>query len=459
MWFGGDRGIFKVRQKELEDVAEGRIARVRSIHYGRGEGLQSLQGNFGSAPGALKSRDGRVWIPMRTALAVAHPDRLRESTDQPQVILNRVVVDERTVAIDSSVMPVPENSDTNTIDLQKFGRELRLSPSHRRVQFQFTAPSFTAPENVHFRYRLENYDDRWLDGQVERVATYSRLPAGSYRFHVIACNSDDVWNERGAMLQVIVSPFFWNTWWFRLAAGSAFTLAIIGVVRYASFRRLRSQLHRLEQQEALHKERARIAKDIHDDVGANLTQIALLGDLARQDAIKPEDSAPRLETISKTARQAVRSLDEIVWAVNPRNDTLAHLIDYTAQFAVDYLRVAGVRGRVDLPEHTPHREVSTDVRHNLFLVVKEALNNIVKHARATEVWLRIVTNERELRIAVEDDGIGFEGEVKDAGADGLRNMRQRIDDIGGKFRIESRPGAGTKVLVELQWSAETSPHY
>jgi signal transduction histidine kinase len=241
-----------------------------------------------------------------------------------------------------------------------------------------------------------------------------------------------------------------------LAAATAFTLLIIGVVRYVSFRRLRLQLHRLEQQESLHKERARIAKDIHDDVGANLTQIALLGDLARQDALKPTELSPRLEIISHTARQAVKSLDEIVWAVNPRNDTLTHLIDYTGQYALDYLRVAGVRCRLDLPEHTAAREISTDIRHNLFLVVKEALNNIVKHAHATEVWLRINDNEQELRIAVEDDGRGFDPARAEAGADGLRNMRQRIADIGGQFRIETGTGAGTKEIVNLQWPHETN---
>ena len=459
MWFGGDRGVFKVRQKELEDVAEGRATKVRSIHYGRGEGLPSVQANVGSAPGAIKSQDGRVWIPMRTALAVAHPERLRQSAEPPQVLLHRVVVDEQTVAIDSGIMPLPENNDSRTVDLQKFEREVRLQPGHRRLQFQFTAPSYTAPENVRFRYQLEGYDEDWVEGSSDRVATYSRLPAGKYRFHVIACNSDDVWNERGRFLQVAVAPFFWNTWLFRLAAGTAFTLLIIGIVRYVSFRRLRLQLQRLEEQEALHKERARIAKDIHDDVGANLTQIALLGDLARQDSLKPEESAPRLETISRTARQAVKSLDEIVWAVNPRNDTLAHLIDYTGQFAVDYLRVAGVRCRLDLPEHTPEREVSTDIRHNLFLVVKEALNNIVKHSHATEVWLRISADERELRIGVEDNGVGFEGQKVEAGADGLRNMRQRITDIGGQFKMESRTGGGTKVFVEVKWSPSENGHY
>lgn len=149
----------------------------------------------------------------------------------------------------------------------------------------------------------------------------------------------------------------------------------------------------------MHKERARIAKDIHDDLGADLTQIALLGELA----------------------------------------------------ALDYLRLAGIRCRLDFPESTPARELSTDVRHNLFLAIKEALNNIVKHAHATGVWLRVSATDDGLRIRIEDNGCGFDQPPQDAWADGLRNMRQRMAEIGGECRIESKTGAGTQISFELPW--------
>jgi signal transduction histidine kinase len=155
--------------------------------------------------------------------------------------------------------------------------------------------------------------------------------------------------------------------------------------------------------------------------------------------------------MASTARQAVKSLDEIVWAVNPRNDTLAHLVDYTGQFAADYLRAAGVRCLLDLPEHAPQREISSAVRHNIFLVVKEALQNIVKHARATEVWLRINATGQSLRIVIGDNGGGFESAPENALADGLRNMQQRMNELGGECRIQSRVGAGTEIIVELPW--------
>jgi len=331
---------------------------------------------------------------------------------------------------------------------------LRVPPGIRRIEFEFAAFSFNAPENVQFRYRLKGWDDEWIEAGSRRSASYSRLPGGSYVFEMTACNSDGDWNQTGSRVSLIVPPFFWQTWWFRLLALAAFTASVIAIVRYVSFRRLHRQLRVLEAQAALQKERARIAKDIHDDLGANLTQIAFLGELAQQDRAEPEKAAERVGTISTTARQAIKSLDEIVWAVNPRNDTLAHLLDYAGQFAVDFLRVAGIRCRLDFPEEIPTRELSTDLRHNLFLVVKESLHNIFKHAQATEVWLRAVADEQGLKVFIEDNGRGFANTPNDALSDGLRNMRQRMTDIGGDLQVESQPGTGTKIILTLAWPHE-----
>lgn len=451
LWFGCNRGIFKVRQQELEAVAEGRAARVRSIYYGPGDGLPSLQANFGNSPIALRTDDGRLWLAMRTALAVIDPSIQRENSPVPPVLLRRMAVGDRTVAAYGGVVPVPMEKGLVPLDLAGTTNTLTVAPDHRRVEFDFTALSFVQPENLNFRYRLDGFEEDWSEAGTERRAVYPRLAPGPYTFAVQACNAEGVWGERAAGVSFEVTPFFWQTWWFRGAAFAGFTALVIGAVRYVSFRRLRVQLRQLEAQAALHKERARIAKDIHDDLGANLTQISLIGELARQDREQPEKVGDHLEKISGAARQAVKSLDEIVWAVNPRNDTLAHFIDYTGQFALDYLRLAGLRCRLDLPDQVPARELSTDLRHNLFLVVKEAINNTVKHAHATELRLQVTVTDEKLVIVIEDDGGGFEPPPDDATADGLRNMRQRLADIGGVCGIQGRPGAGTKVSIELPW--------
>ena len=454
LWFGANRGIFRVSENDLADVAAGRSQRVRSFHYGRSQGLPSLQGTFGDCPDVLRSRDGRLWIPMRTGLAVVHPEWIEESLEPPPTLLNRVSVDDQIRAWYGGILPGIRQGSNEVLNLNSKELELRLPPQHRRLEFHFAAMSFTAPENVQFRYRLEGFDEGWIEAGSKRMASYSRLSAGDYLFQVAASDASGEWSRTPATLRFQVAPFFYHTWWFRLMVLGVFTLSVIAVVRYVSFRRLHRQLRALEELASLHKERARIAKDIHDDLGANLTQIALLGDLARQDQTRGDRAAERIATISATARQAIKSLDEIVWAVNPRNDTLAHLLDYAGQFALDYLRLAGIRCRIDFPGQPPPRELSTDIRHNVFLAIKEALHNIVKHSGATEVWFRAVIAGDHLELRVEDNGKGFVQPPDDALADGLRNMRQRLGELGGNCDVASRPGSGTTVSLRLPWPHE-----
>ncbi|HEV2693322.1 MAG TPA: two-component regulator propeller domain-containing protein [Verrucomicrobiae bacterium] len=453
MWFGANRGLFKVRADDFTDFASGKISRVRSIHYGRGEGLPSLQGTFGDSPDVLRSRDGRLWIPMQTSLAVIDPQKIYENTGPPATLLTRVLLDDRVIAEYFGVLP-PAPGVVEIPALLNDPAKLHLPAQHLSVRFELTAFDFRAPENVQFRHRLKGMEDDWVEeGEGIRSATHQTLNSGDYEFEADACNGDGDWSHNITSITISVAKSFWQTWWFRGLVLLAFTGCIVAVVRYVSFRRLHNQLRVLEQQAALQRERARIAKDIHDDLGANLTQIAFMGELANQDRDEPNLVGERIRKISATARQAVKSLDEIVWAVNPRNDTLSHLLDYAGQFAVDYLQLAGIRCRLDFPGTAPVRELSTDLRHNLFLAVKESLHNIFKHANATEVRLRAVVDETALVMQIEDNGRGFTQAPDDALSDGLRNMAQRMADIGGEFKIESQKGQGTKITLRLPWPA------
>lgn len=457
LWLAGNGGIFELSMTEVSNAADalanGHKARLRSVLYGRAEGLPSLQGTYDTVPSATRSADGRIWMTTRTGLAVVHTENIHENPEVPPVLVERVIVDGEPVAVYDSKSPLRDPDIHGLTDLHQDHINLQLGAHYRKLEIDFTTLSFLAPENVAFRYRLEGFDDQWTEASSnDRKATYLHLGAGSYKFHVIACNNSGVWNEIGATLNFEVQPFFWQRWSFQLAMLALFTLCVIAIVRYVSFRRLRIQVRQLEQQTLLHKERARIAKDIHDDLGANLTQIALLSELTRQDMAAPAKAGEHVEKISLTARQVMKSLDEIVWAVNPRNDTLPHLVDYLGQFTLDFLRGApGIRCRLDLPEHPPELNVPADIRHNLFLAVKEALNNIVKHADAKEVRLGVDVSNGTLRVVVTDDGQGFESPPQDAWADGLRNMRQRMAEIGGQCAIESHAGTGTTIRFDVPW--------
>jgi signal transduction histidine kinase len=151
-------------------------------------------------------------------------------------------------------------------------------------------------------------------------------------------------------------------------------------------------------------------------------------------------------------RQVVKAVDGIIWAINPRNDTLPYLIDYISEFAVEFLQAAEIRCRVELPDDLPERQVSPEARHNLFLVVKQALNNIACHAHATEVWLRVAATEGQIEIEIKDNGCGFVA-APNPRANGLRNMRERMEEIGGRFSVDSKPGKGTKISAVYPFPA------
>jgi signal transduction histidine kinase len=239
--------------------------------------------------------------------------------------------------------------------------------------------------------------------------------------------------------------------WFRALILVLFTAGVVATVRFVSFRHLRRQMVALEQQALLDKERARIAKDLHDDLGANMTQITLLLELASQQHAEPEAAHDRLGEGLRASREAIKSLDAAVWAVNPANNTLPELVAYIGQFAIEFLQQAGMRCEADLPDHPPDWPVSAELRHNLFLIVKEALNNVVRHAHATKVLLHISVTSAALVLRIQDDGRGLEGPPQEPSANGLRNMRQRADELKAQFEIKSKPGQGTVITVRYPW--------
>jgi signal transduction histidine kinase len=232
-------------------------------------------------------------------------------------------------------------------------------------------------------------------------------------------------------------------------------VAALGV-RYWAQRRLKLRLERLEQQQALAKERTRIARDIHDDLGAGLTQIVFQSALARRDS--QHEMQNHLGQISNRASEMIEGMDEIVWAINPQNDTLESLIIYLSKYVHEFLSAAGIRCRLDIPELIPPHPLSPDVRHNIFMTIKEALNNIVKHAHAGEVQLQLRLEPARMAFLIVDDGGGFDparistslAAGRTASGNGLGNMIRRMESIGGSCVIRSQPAQGTTIELTMR---------
>jgi signal transduction histidine kinase len=222
---------------------------------------------------------------------------------------------------------------------------------------------------------------------------------------------------------------------------------LVAVVHYFSTQKLQRQLAVMRQKEALEKERARIARDLHDQLGANLTQVALLGEMVESDKHLAEEVASHARQIAGTARDTTRALDEIVWAANPANDTLEGLVTYACKYAQEYLALAGVRYRIDVPSQLPATPLAPEVRHNVFLAFKEAVNNVVKHAQATSAWVRLRLDPAAFTLEVEDNGRGLAATDLAKGRNGLPNMRRRMEDVGGRFSIAAAAEGGVRVCL------------
>lgn len=450
LWLNSNHGLFAVRLSELIDVFEGRAGRVRSISYGRGEGLPSLQPRSDYHPAVWRMASGSLFFALRNGLAVVRSQKMVENQQQPPVVVERVAIDERTVARYAADFPLrPADDGTNLVVADTEAR-LTVPPRHQKIEIGFAALSFSSPENVQVRYRLRNFDQGWSDAGSLRSARYPRLPAGDYEFEVEACNEAGLWSEAPQRVALRVLPFYWQTWWFRAATLLLFTGGLVGLVRYFSFRRLQRELARLEQQEMLHRERSRIARDMHDAVGAKLSRLSLLSDLAGQQTALPGPARDEVLEISETARETIRSFDEIVWAVNPRNDTLANLVNYLCRFAEEFFEGSAVQCTFDLPAEIPARELSTQERHHVFLAAQEALNNIAKHAEARTLVIRLRLLPAAYEFQIEDDGRGFATDAAPAGGgNGLRNMRERMQLVGGEFLLASGARQGTSVILRV----------
>jgi len=432
LWLGSYGGVFRINKAELDDSITKPDHAIHCVAYGRADGLPSIECQGGFQPSGCKMRDGRLCFPTIRGLAVADVDSVTKNMLPPPVVIEEMLVDGIVTG------------------------QTKIPPGKQQVGFRYTALSLTEPEKVRFKTRLENLDKDWVDAGSSRISDYSRLPAGDYRFQVMACNNDGVWNDKVATLAFTILPHFWQTGWFLGLTGVVAVAAVAGMVRLIERRRIHWRLQWLERETAVERERARIAKDIHDDLGASLTEITILSELAQNPIIPPGQAQADLRKIGAKARSLTQLLDEIVWALNPKKDTLDNFVTYACTFAVDYLDAGKVQCRLEVPSAVPLVPLSSDVRHALFLVVKEALRNVLKHARATEVKLRIAMDSSAFFLVIEDNGKGIEAtqlrQFADGSAgdrNGLLNMRQRTESIGGQFEICSQPGQGTQVRLKM----------
>jgi signal transduction histidine kinase/ligand-binding sensor domain-containing protein len=434
LWLGTAKGLMRIEKKELAEVAAGRkeLLGVRTFGVEAGMAREPCTGGvcfpFGEPP-----RD-RLWFPTSAGLLTVETRNLPPPRPAPEI---------RLVALELGRLAT----------LRPAAGPVRVAPladaaSPRDVRVAYTALDFATAERVRFRHVLTGPVTLRSGLTQERHVHFSRLPPGDYAFRVTACNGDGVWHPAGASVTWTIHPFFWETVWFRLVCLVAGGGAVAATARTVERRRVRRRLEVAEREEGLSRERARIARDLHDEIGAKLTRLSLLGAMAAEDAKGDEPLCREIEEMAGTARETHRAFDEIVWSVSPRNDTVRSLAHYICKYAEEFFAGTPVFCLCLLPESMPDRTVDPRCRHQMFLAVKEGLNNALKHAAAQRVTIGVALTEGRLRVEVADDGCGFEPAARAGQGNGLRNMRERMRAVGGALLLESEKGKGTRLVFE-----------
>ncbi|HEX3716863.1 MAG TPA: two-component regulator propeller domain-containing protein [Verrucomicrobiae bacterium] len=428
LWMTSRNGILGCSCRQLAEHAQNQSAPLLCKCLGLDQGLINRECTGAGQPVISRDRNGEFWVATMVGAARFLPRISTRGAPGSEVRVDALIVD-----------GVPQ-----TLAAQ----EVRVPASSRHFEFQYSAPELAAPKTLRFRYRLDGLDGNWLEAGSSRVASYSKLLPGEYHFRVMAGGEDGIWREAKTPVILNVVPRFWQTGWFRAAGLAGIGILTLGIVTLNQRRRDRRRLERLEAQQAVDRVRRSIAQDLHDELGSAITEIVQLGDLAIHPGPESEALRSSVQTMTALARRLGVTLDEIVWTVTSRNDSLPNLVGYISSHAQEFFHHAGIVCRLDVTKNIASVPVDSQTRHNLFLAVKEALNNVAKHSGATEVFLRIHCENNLLRISIEDNGKGFTISQNRPG-EGLTNMRERLRSVDGKAEFFTQPGGGTKVVFTL----------
>ena len=440
LWMSCNRGIFRVNRKQLNEFAAGRITQITSIAYGTEHGLISDETNGGFQPAAWRTKDRRLLFPTIRGLAVIPLVRVKTDTKIPPVHIEHVLVNQVEYPLTSRI---------------------EIPYDRRQIEIHYTALNFSDPQHTMFKYWLDGFHGEKIDAKKRRVAYYSNLASGEYTFHVIAANSDGVWNSEGASVVLVIKPPYWETWYFRTTAGCI--ILVIGfAIYYQRDRRRKRGL--LEQQKFTHQllesmetERKRIASELHDSLGQELLIIKNRALIALGDMKNKKNIKEQLDEISNTASQAIQEARGISYNLHPYQidrlglkKAIESIITRAAQTTTMILT-----SDIDPLDNLVPKEMGIHV----YRIIQECINNILKHAKATTCRVTIKRWNDRLNIDIEDNGIGFDtsGEIiQSKHGFGLHGIAERARLLGGTMRIESNAGIGTRILLTIKIYEETN---
>lgn len=427
LWLSCRKGIFHIGKQELDEFALGKISSVAPVAYGTADGMMTRECSGGGDPAGWKSSDGRLWFPTIKGVAMIDPERIKTNSQPPPVVIEQIRIDDKSIE--------PRDG-------------IELPPGTTRFDLYYTAPSFVAPEKVRFKYKLEGFDKDWIDSGTRRIAYYTNLRPGAYKFRVIASNNDGVWNENGAAFGLYLKPYFYQTYWFYalFMLGLAMLVWLVFQLRE---RRVRAQFG------AVLAERTRIAREIHDNLAQEMSGISVQLEVVARTMPRGADAArTHLDRARRQVRHGLAEARRYVWDLRSpalANNDLPTALSETARRLTNETNI-----RTQVEVNGAFRPLPRLVEDNLLRIGQEAVNNAVQHAQAKLIAVNLVFDARRVQLSIRDDGLGFDNQAADnghAGHFGLIGMRERAEQIGGTLSIHSTEGSGTEVVAEVPISS------
>lgn len=395
------------------------------FHYNKYDGLQENEFNTNSF---FETADGELFFGGVNGVSSFYPEAILQYAEQPKLFITSIKIKDTEWQTDTAVWNVGH------IDLPYFKNNLA---------FEFTALGVRQPDQYNYQFRMQGADESWVNSVNRGTARYV-LPPGKYVFELYAGNSFSKDATPLKRIFITIRPPFWKTNLFIVLAIAFLAVIIIMITRWLTRMKLKRLIEELERKRALDEERLRISREMHDDIGAGLTQITMMSEAAKS---KPQNEQ-QLDKIANTSRKLVSDMSEIIWSMSPEQNTLDQLLAYLREQLRQLLEYSGIEYKIDFPENGSNVLLNNAQKRNLLLVAKEIVHNAVKHSKAKHLFIVGEQKKSLLQFTITDDGCGFEIN-KPSHGNGLRNIKRRIEELGGALKVESVPEKGSRFSYQI----------
>lgn len=419
LWVGTNAGLV---QATLDFTEASRFPNISFVNFTEKDGLPDHQFNIRAA---YQNSSGMMFFGTPRGVAYFELKEVQPNRTFPNTVMTYIGVN---------------GSPADTTVAPEYLKSIHVQYFENSFLFRFRGLEPTNPTKVQYAVRLDGWDRAWIQTGTLNEVRYNNLPPGSYTFHVKAANSSGIWNEQPVSISLRIEPPFWQTWWFYVLIAAILTMIVVAVTRRMAYLGLQKKLADLERQRELDRERQRISREMHDDIGAGLTQITLMSEFAKS---KNGTTQKELDEIAGTSRKLVSAMSEITWSLNPDNRKLEQLLSYLREQLSKQLEYSGIDYQIEFPDNDPQVVLSNEVRRDILLIMREIVNNSIRHSQANHVKIQAGIRSGNLVFEVADNGIGFNPERAFSG-NGLKNIKDRALRAGANLSIESQPGGGSR---------------